>query len=96
MADADKGFFDRVDAHINLSNEQTKGDTDKSQVSASDMYATARFNAWMVACNWNSGEAMAKGKQHTLDFFVEQYRTMLEENLTDYIGNFDAYMNKKK
>ncbi len=56
------------------------------------MYATARFNAWLTACG-HSGEAtLAAAKQETLDYFVAQYRLMLEENLDDYIANFASYM----
>jgi len=34
---------------------------------------------------------MSGSRQTTIDFFVEQYRAMLEENLDDYINNFDGY-----
>jgi hypothetical protein len=96
MTDTDRAFFDRADAHIALSNEQTKDVSDRTYVSASNMYATARFNAWLVACNWNNGEEMKKGKQHTMDFFVNQYKEMLEQNFDDYVANFDTYINNKR
>lgn len=37
-------------------------------------------------------EEMAAAKAETMDYFVNQYRKMLDENLTDYIANFDGYM----
>jgi hypothetical protein len=42
----DPKFFDRADAHINLSNDQL-ADINPGKVSASMMYATARFNAYI-------------------------------------------------
>ncbi len=35
---------------------------------------------------------MAEAKQETIDYFVNEYRKMLDENLQDYIDNFDEYM----
>lgn len=54
MSEADKVFFDRVDSHINLCNEQLSEDVSIGQVSASSMYAAARFNAWVSACGWKN------------------------------------------
>lgn len=42
----DTKFFERADAHIHLSNAQL-ADINPDKVSASMMYATARFNAYM-------------------------------------------------
>jgi hypothetical protein len=57
------------------------------------MYATSRFNAWVSACGFESGEQMAASREQTLKYFCDQYRLMLEENLDDYIKNFGMYMN---
>ncbi|MEO0869470.1 MAG: DUF3144 domain-containing protein [Cyanobacteria bacterium J06642_11] len=35
---------------------------------------------------------MAGSKQETMEYFVTEYRKMLEENLDDYIENFNQYM----
>jgi len=59
------------------------------------MYATARFNAWVSACGWNSADEMVSAKAETVDYFVTQYRKMLEENYDDYVTNFDSYMTPK-
>ena len=87
----DDGFFDRADAHINLANEQLKSET-RGKVSASMMHGLARFNAWVSACGWHNGEEMQKSKGETIDYFVNEYKKMLEENLDDYINNFESYM----
>ncbi|HKY47760.1 MAG TPA: DUF3144 domain-containing protein [Acidimicrobiia bacterium] len=94
--DADQAFFDRADAHIHLSNDQLKQVESRGQVSASMMYGTARFSAWVSACGFESGAEMAQTRKETIEYFCEQYRLMLEENLEDYIVNFDRYMTPKE
>lgn len=92
MQEIDDEFYDRADAHINLSNTQITEKIGRGKVSASNMFATARFNAWVSACSWKNDKEMEEAKQKTLDYFVAEYRKMLEENLNDYIENFDSYM----
>jgi len=91
MSEVGDNFFERADAHIYLSNDQLASST-KGKVSASMMYGTARFNAWISATDWHNGEEMERAKEETLEYFVTEYRKMLEENLDDYIQNFEAYM----
>ena len=91
----DDKFYDRADEHIHLANKhlETVG---RGKVSASFMYAVSRFNAWVSANGFSSGEEMATSKAETIDYFVAQYRAMLEENMDDYISNFDRYMRQKE
>lgn len=96
MEDIDKEFYARADAHIRLSNDQVSESIGKGRVSASTMYATARFNAFVSACGWETKEEMVEAKQEILEYFVAEYRKMLEENVDDYIQNFDAYMKTDK
>jgi hypothetical protein len=56
------------------------------------MYSAARFSAWLSACEFKSAAEMAASKETTLQYFVQQYEKMLEENLEDYITNFEKYM----
>jgi hypothetical protein len=92
--ETDPNFYDRADEHIDLSNQQ-RGGIGRGQVSASMMYATARFNAWIGAFDLESGPEMAERKQQILEYFVGEYRKMLEDNLDDYIENFERYMKNK-
>ena len=89
--DTDAKFYDRADAHIHLSNEQIAGST-RGKVSASMMYATARFNAWISARGFKSGEEMAREKEAIIKYFTDQYRLMLDENFDDYVAEFEQYM----
>lgn len=91
----DEFFYQRADAHINLSNDQLK-DVTRGKASASMLYATARFNAWVSACGFSAASDMAEARQETVDYFVEQYKKMLEDNLDDYIQNFEKYIRVKQ
>ena len=93
-SEQDELFFKRADAHIDLANEQLN-DARRGQVSASMMYATARFNAWVTACEADSGDDLRSGRAESIEYFVAQYRSMIEENLDEYIANFDRYMLPK-
>lgn len=92
LQNPDNKFYERADAHIHVSNDQISEDVTKGKVSASMMYATARFNSWVSACGWHSAEEMAATKEETIEYFVTEYRKMLDENMDDYINNFQSYM----
>lgn len=89
----DDAFYERADAHINMSNEQLNKGAPHEMVNASMLFASARFCAWLSARGFGTGEAMAAGKQEIADYFVDGFRQMLEGNLEAYIKNFDLYMN---
>lgn len=89
--DTDGKFLERADAFISLANQQVTEST-RGKVSASMMYATSRFNAWVSACNCASADELAAVRQQAIDYFVKQYREMLSENLDLYVQNFDAYL----
>ena len=72
--EVDDEFFKRADAHIHLSNNQISETVGRGKVSASNMYATARFNAWVSACGWQTGAEMAEAKDETLEYFVSEFR----------------------
>ena len=91
MTKVDDKFYDRADQHINLSNEQLKS-TDQGKVSASMLFSVARFNAWISATGCKDQEHMRHAKQEMIDYFVTEYKKMLDENLDDYIENFNEYM----
>ena len=89
--DVDDKFYDRADAHINLSNEQLK-DIGLVKVNDSMMYALVRFNSWVSASGFDSAKEMSASRDEIIDYFSIQYRKMLEENLDNYIANFDKFM----
>lgn len=94
MPTPDQPFFDRADAHIALSNEQTLEES-VGKVSASMLFASARFAAFITACGHSSSDAMRAHRDEDIEYFVSEYRKMLADNLDDYIENFDDYMKAK-
>lgn len=92
----DDNFYDRADAHIYLSNDQLAAVDDRGKVSASMLYGTARFNAWITALGCADGDQLAAAREETLSYFCDQYRLMLEENIDDYIANFAKYIRPVK
>lgn len=89
----DNGFYKRADEHIRLSNEQVTEEIEAGKVSASFMYSLARFNAWISARGFENASDMENAKEEIMEYFTKEYTNVLEENLNDYIKNFDSYIN---
>lgn len=92
--DTDEKFFNRADAHIHLANEQL-ADVARGKVSASLMFAAARYNAWVSATDLQSSSELQNRRDELVDYFLSQYRSMLEHNFDNYIAQYDAFMNTK-
>ncbi|MBL8495274.1 MAG: DUF3144 domain-containing protein [Rhodocyclaceae bacterium] len=87
----DPTFFERADSFIHLANEHC-AKVGRGKVSASFMYGCARFQAWNAACWSDTGKEMQAKRAETIKYFVEQYQTILEEHLDEYIANHHKYM----
>lgn len=88
---ADQAFWQRVDALIHTVNDQCDK-AEASTVAASTLYAAARFNAFIVAQSTGSAENMKLEKERAMEYFTDQFRKMLDDNLEDFTRNFDKYM----
>ena len=93
MTDKEKEFLARADAHIFLANDQIKQDVTPGEVSSSFLYGAARFSAWIAACAYESSQDMAANKEEAIDYFVQKYKSMLEEHLDNHIEKFDFSSN---
>jgi len=89
MAEKNNGFLIRADKHIALANEQINENVTQGEVSASFMYAAARFNAWMAATSFANAEDMALEKQKIVDYFLNQYELALKEHIDFHVQNYD-------
>ena len=89
--DADHDFYDRAHEHLRIANEQLTG-VSHGAVSASMMYACARFNAWVSANCRDSAKDLKGAYGETIEYFVAQYRKMLVKNLDDFVANFSEYV----
>ena len=97
MADAqakpeNQDFWRVADSFIAHANAQN--DTDRGVVSAGFAYSSARFNAFVIASQCGTKEAFEAEKAAAVDYFVEQYKLALTENVADYSANFDKYISK--
>jgi hypothetical protein len=87
----DKDFFKRTDAFIQVANGLCK-ENETGKVSASMLYAAARFNAFIVASSAKDKAEADRNKVEAIDYFTDQYRAMLLANMDDYINKYDEYM----
>lgn len=83
-------FRARADAVIDLLNKQAN-EAPTGQVSASAMYATARFNAFQVAATSEDAEQMKAERDNAVNYFTSQYRKMFEDHFDECLKYFDRY-----
>ncbi|OGV77975.1 MAG: hypothetical protein A3I83_07695 [Methylotenera sp. RIFCSPLOWO2_02_FULL_45_14] len=91
-AESDDAFWRVADTFIGSANEQAAA-VDRGVVSAGFAYASARFNAFVIASQCGSKQAFETEKAAAIDYFVNQYKLALTENVADYQANFDTYIN---
>ncbi len=93
QAKPDDAFWRVADTFIGVANEQA-AEVDRGVVSAGFSYASARFNAFVIASQCGTKEAFEAEKAAAIDYFVSQYKLALTENVADYQANFDKYISK--
>lgn len=87
----DKEFYEMADAFIDLANKQKKK-IDQGKVSATFLYAAARFNTFIAAAGAGSAINFSSSKESAFDYFMAEYKKMLEEHFADYQANFNEYI----
>lgn len=93
MNDRNNGFLKRADAHIALANEQLDQGLTQGDISASFMYGSARFSAWMAASSFETAEDMKAEKEKIVEYFMKEYKLALEEHIDNHIENFNFSQN---
>jgi len=93
--EVDEGFYDRADEHLRVASEHLD-DASQGRVSASLMYACARFNVWVSASQRETPDEVRRSYGQTIEYFVAEYRKMLVKNLDDYVDNFDKFQEPAK
>ena len=91
----DKEFFELADSFIHLANKHCN-DVRRTKVSATILYATARFNAFVVASSTKRKDQLTSEKEVATAYLVEQYEKMLRENLDDYESNYKKYKGQSE
>ena len=86
----DQQFRAMADSFIHLANEHSNT-TPHDQVSAALIYAASRYAAFVASTKSNSQAHFGAGKEEAVTYFVQQFETMLHENLDDHEANFNRY-----
>ena len=84
----DKQFWDLADSFIQLANTHLN-EVKPSRVSASALFAASRFNAFVITASATSKEQLIAEKEAAIAYFLEQYETMLRENLDEHLARYD-------
>ncbi|QSX34395.1 DUF3144 domain-containing protein [Shewanella avicenniae] len=86
MTDANKAttIFELADQFIALANELSQAEQDVGKVGTALRFAAARYNAFEAAIKSSD---LANEKDSALDWFSNEYREMLQDNLEDHIAN---------
>lgn len=94
--DKNQQIFDLVDALVERVNQATDDSLTPGDAHQALMFAAARYGAFIVA---DSSETKADFQQDKLDsrnFYMDQFRQLLNENLDDYLHNFNDYLEPDK
>lgn len=89
----DEQFWNLADSFIRVANDHSRA-TGSGKVSAAMSYAAARFNAFVLASSKASAAELQADEEKAIDYFTEQYRRMLKDNLADYAKNYSRYLKK--
>jgi hypothetical protein len=84
----DKQFWDLADSFIQLANTHLN-EVKPSKVSASALFAAARFNAFVITAAAGSKEQLIVEKESAIAYFLDQYEKMLRENLDEHLARYD-------
>ena len=84
----DKQFWDLADSFIQLANTNLN-EAKPSKVSASALFAAARFNAFVVTAAAENKAQFIAEKESAIVYFLNQYEKMLRENLDEHLARYD-------
>lgn len=93
QADSDAAFWQVTDKFIAHANELA-ANNEVGVVNAGFLFASARFNTFLIASQCGNKETFEAEKAAALEYFVNQYKIALTEHMTDYQANFDKYISQ--
>jgi len=89
---SEEAFWKLTDKFIGFANEQAENN-EIGVVNSSLLFASARFNTFLIATQCGNKEAFETEKVAALEYFVNQYKIALTEHMADYQAKFDTYIN---
>ena len=84
-------FYDVVDQFINLANRLAK-EQSSGRISATILYAASRYNAFYFHATDPNVE---KNKEDAVEYYCEQYKKMLLDNLDELAANASSGERKE-
>ena len=87
-ADQDLKFRKMADSFIDVAKRHCEG-SPPAMISSSFLYGASRFCAFVVAGKTGSRENYQAEQEAALDYYADEFRTMLKQNLDDYSRVFD-------
>jgi len=84
----DKQFWDLADSFIQLANTHLN-EAKPSKVSASALFAAARFFVFDNTAATENKEQLIVEKEAAIAYFLDQYEKMLRENLDEHLARYD-------
>ena len=84
----DKEFYELADAHIALANTRM-GKIKPAKVSATMLFAAARFNAFVISASAENKAQMLVDKESAIAYFVQEYEKNLRENIDEHLARHD-------
>ena len=85
--DDNKKFISMADSFIDLANEHCNN-SENSLVNASFLYGSARFAAFLTASTSDSKESYEGNMGGAVDYYIEEFRKMLQEHMKQYVSVF--------
>ena len=84
----DKEFYELADAHIALANTRM-GKVKPAKVSATLLFAAARFNAFVISASAENKAQMLLDKESAIAYFMQEYEKNLRENIDEHLTRHD-------
>ena len=84
----DKEFYELADAHIALANTRM-GKVKPAKVSATLLFAAARFNAFVFSVSAENKAQMLLEKESAIAYFMQEYEKNLRENIDEHLARHD-------
>jgi len=84
----DKEFYELADAHIALCNTHM-GKVKPAKVSASMLFAAARFNAFVIYASSENKAQFLLEKESAITYFMQEYEKYLRENVDEHLSRYE-------
>lgn len=93
MSDTEQQFWNLVENLVENANQQA-AEHGPAVVSDALLYAAARYNAYTAAVSTTERKEFKDELADIKTLLMEQFETMLDANLDDYLENYKVYLDR--